>query len=82
MKKIETISYLKKSNKSKPCWKGYKMIGTKNKNNKEVPNCVPDKEASKKNKYKYNPFAICTKNVGRKDKEKYERCVLDVKKKN
>lgn len=23
-----------------PCWKGYKMVGTKKKNGKEVPNCV------------------------------------------
>lgn len=24
-----------------PCWKGYQMVGTKKKNGKEVPNCVP-----------------------------------------
>lgn len=34
----------------------------------------------KKNKKKYNPWAICTTSVGRKDKKKYERCVMDVKK--
>ena len=28
-----------------PCWKGYEMIGTKKKNGKEVPNCVPKEEA-------------------------------------
>ena len=27
-----------------PCWKGYEMIGTKKKGNKEVPNCVPKNE--------------------------------------
>ena len=27
------------------CWKGYEAIGTKKKNGKEVPNCVPVKEA-------------------------------------
>lgn len=27
-----------------PCWKGYEAIGTKKKNGKEVPNCVPVKE--------------------------------------
>jgi hypothetical protein len=27
-----------------PCWKGYQAIGTKMKNGKEVPNCVPIKE--------------------------------------
>lgn len=24
-----------------PCWDNYKMVGTKEKNGKEVPNCVP-----------------------------------------
>jgi hypothetical protein len=28
-----------------PCWKNYQMVGTKKKNGKEVPNCVPVKEA-------------------------------------
>ena len=31
--------------KKDPCWKGYEMIGTKKKNGKEVPNCVPKEEA-------------------------------------
>jgi len=29
---------------------------------------------------KNNPWAICTESVGREDKDKYERCVFDVKK--
>ncbi len=29
-----------------------------------------------------NPWAICTASVGRKDKEKYEKCVMDVKRNN
>ncbi len=28
------------------CWKGYRMLGTKKKNGREVPNCVPVKEES------------------------------------
>jgi hypothetical protein len=28
----------------KPCWDGYEMIGMKQKDGKEVPNCVPTKE--------------------------------------
>ena len=28
-------------NESKPCWKGYKQIGMKDKGGKKVPNCVP-----------------------------------------
>jgi len=32
----------KSTNESKgPCWNGYKQVGTKMKNGKEVPNCVP-----------------------------------------
>ena len=31
----------------KPCWKGYKQVGMKEKNGKEVPNCVPVNEESK-----------------------------------
>ena len=30
---------MKKS--KKPCWKGYEMVGMKNKGGKKVPNCVP-----------------------------------------
>lgn len=29
------------SAKDDPCWSGYKMVGTKKKGGKEVPNCVP-----------------------------------------
>jgi len=29
-----------------PCWDGYKQVGMKMKDGKEVPNCVPDNEAS------------------------------------
>jgi len=28
---------------SDPCWDGYHQVGTKMKNGKKVPNCVPDK---------------------------------------
>lgn len=29
-------------NEANPCWKGYKQVGMKTKNGKEVPNCVPE----------------------------------------
>jgi hypothetical protein len=32
-------------NEDGPCWDGYKQVGTKMKNGKEVPNCVPIKES-------------------------------------
>ena len=40
-----------------------------------------NKESAKKGK-PVNPWAVCTKQVGREDKEKYERCVQDVKAKH
>ena len=30
------------SKKDDPCWTGYRMYGKKNKNGKEVPNCIPE----------------------------------------
>lgn len=33
-----------KDRKDNPCWKGYKPVGTKKKNGRTVPNCVPVKE--------------------------------------
>ncbi len=37
-----------KSKKKTPCWKGYKMVGLKNKGSRKVPNCVPSKKVKKK----------------------------------
>lgn len=34
--------------KSKPCWKGYEMIGTKKKGGNKVPNCVPITKRTRK----------------------------------
>lgn len=47
-KDYATLAEAKKKNSTKedPCWNNYKMVGTKNKNGKEVPNCVPDKKGS------------------------------------
>ena len=42
----KTESPLTKKYKN-PCWKKYKMVGTKIKNGKRVPNCVPKKKKKK-----------------------------------
>lgn len=34
-----------RSGKKDPCWAGYEMVGTKMKNGKKVPNCVPRNES-------------------------------------
>lgn len=43
-----------KNPKDNPCWKGYKPVGTKKKNGRTVPNCVP-KESKKKLTENYFP---------------------------
>jgi len=48
----DKITSQKKYNKEDkdPCWKDYEMIGTKKKNGKEVPNCVPKSESADEKK--------------------------------
>jgi len=40
----------------KACWKGYKAIGLKNKNGRQVPNCVPEEKELEEGKV-YDPFS-------------------------
>ena len=35
-----------RNTKNNPCWKGYKPVGTNQKNGKTVPNCVPEDRPS------------------------------------
>lgn len=42
---------------------------------------VETNEGRQTKKKKYNPWAVCTASVGRKNKKKYEDCVMGVKKK-
>jgi len=37
----ELLKPTPKNEDADPCWKGYKMVGMKNKNGRQVPNCVP-----------------------------------------
>jgi hypothetical protein len=46
LKKMETQA----ESYDDPCWKGYTQVGTKMKNGKEVPNCVPKTKGVKKAK--------------------------------
>ena len=41
---IKRFQQFNEKKESKSCWKGYKQVGTKKKDGKEVPNCVPDPE--------------------------------------
>ena len=43
----EKMASDKKSDKQDdPCWKGYEQVGMKEKNGKQVPNCVPENKKS------------------------------------
>jgi hypothetical protein len=54
--KGEVKEEAKKMKGEDPCWKDYKMVGTKKKGGKEVPNCVPE-EVEVKNEA-YNKDAV------------------------
>jgi hypothetical protein len=43
---LKTLVEAKKMKGKDPCWKDYEMVGTKKKNGREVPNCVPVDEMS------------------------------------
>jgi hypothetical protein len=60
-----------------PSGKGYNMTS----NPDGTMTATPMEENKKKNVKKYNPWAVCTASVGRKNKKKYEDCVMGVKKK-
>ena len=46
---LSEMAEAKKMKGKDPCWDGYEMIGTKKKNGKEVPNCVPKNEETELN---------------------------------
>jgi hypothetical protein len=41
------MNWYKISEQNNPCWDGYEQIGTKKKNGKDVPNCVPKDSRTK-----------------------------------
>ena len=60
---------------------GEVAIKVHNKLNKKDKKEEEDEEELEESESKNNPWAICTASVGREDKEKYEACVIDIKKK-
>lgn len=44
---LKTVKEGLKDPKDNPCWKGYKPVGTKMKNGRKVPNCVPVEQKEK-----------------------------------
>jgi hypothetical protein len=52
MKNEGTIK-LTKLMENDPCWKGYKQVGMKDKNGREVPNCVPEGVVNEQTSYAF-----------------------------
>lgn len=48
---VYTKKPVKEEAKSDPCWKGYEMVGMKDKNGRKVPNCVPVKEEASQEEF-------------------------------
>ena len=66
---MSIISPICGTKRSKPCWKGYEMIGMKRKGKRVVPNCVPKKgigsvNITKRQKYELIETYYDFKNLG------------------
>lgn len=59
--KINSFSRFLEESKN-PCWDGYKQIGTKKKNGKTVPRCVPVKESDEERTYTFDELSPEAKN--------------------
>jgi hypothetical protein len=68
-KVVSTI--VQKNLLNEDCWEGYKSVGSKMKNGKRVPNCVPIKEAA--NPAQQAAIAIDMKKKGIEPKNESER---------
>jgi len=51
--KNEGMIKLSKLMENDPCWKGYKQVGMKDKNGREVPNCVPEGIVNEQTSYAF-----------------------------
>ena len=48
--KLSALMPQQQNEEQGPCWKGYKQIGMKDKDGRQVPNCVPNESIVKENK--------------------------------
>jgi len=62
-----------------PCWKGYKQIGMKDKNGKQVPNCVPIDEVEEINEAEYHGRKVTLGKPMQGDVKKFKVYVKNAK---
>jgi flagellar biosynthesis chaperone FliJ len=74
---LQTLSNIKKDysikkesvNEDSPCWKGYKQVGMKDKNGRQVPNCVPNESVVREISSRTPKIFVKTAAVEKKIKE-------------
>ena len=78
-----TVDQIKKISKldGKPLVKKQENVPLDTTTIKNPSDISDELKEGKKKKKKYNPWAVCTSSVGRKNKKKFEDCVMGVKKK-
>lgn len=67
---MDQFSLNEKEELDEKCWEGYKRVGSKKKNGKMVPNCVPTNEAT-------SPAQQAAIAINMKEKEMYESMEID-----
>lgn len=50
--------------KNDPCWSGYHMVGTKSKDGREVPNCVPGQKGAMNEDYSISDIIQAKELIG------------------
>ena len=59
--------------KKDPCWKGYQMIGMKDKDGKKVPNCVPEEAEIEEAAVDAKGYKSSTGGLTQKGRDHYNR---------
>ena len=66
--------YVLKATEADPCWKGYKQVGMKDKDGRQVPNCVPESKATE-DKYQPSEYDLFD-DMGGQDNDPYLICKI------
>lgn len=74
---VKDVSLVEAKSLSKACWKGYKAIGLKKKNGKQVPNCVPEEVKEEAVEFSYKGYV--PKNLNSELVEAFKLAAIDSK---
>ena len=74
---VKDVSLVEAKSLAKACWKGYKAIGLKKKNGKQVPNCVPEEVKEESAEFSYKGYV--PKNLNNELVEAFKLAAIDSK---